>query len=123
MDFQKGDWVSGRSRDGELIHGYIVDLDQIQDIMKVFVIKSDNTIIIGKTVWILNKYAEMLKLSSSYVSEDDLLPLIDLALITKDEAWFMELTQSLKTVQKVTEVKEKQTKLTVNRLANIDTTY
>ena len=123
MDFQKGDWVRGKTREGGLIHGYIVDLDPIQNIMKVFVIKSDNETMIEKTVWILNKYAEKLKPLSAYATEDDLMSLIDLSLMIKDEKWFMELTKNLKAVQKSTEVKEKQTKLTVNRMANIDTTY
>jgi hypothetical protein len=123
MKFEKGDWIRGRSRDGELIHGYIQEVDNIQNIMKVFVIKSDNEIIIEKSVWIFNKYAEKLALTSASPSEDELLPLIELALLTKDKEWFMELTEALKGSKKGMAGKENLAKFTLNRLENIDTTY
>lgn len=37
-----GDWVQGRSRDGELIHGYIETVSANREIVKVNVVESDN---------------------------------------------------------------------------------
>jgi uncharacterized protein YpiB (UPF0302 family) len=89
--FENGDWVQGRSRDGELIHGYVETVDSSQGMVKVNVVESDNEKAIGKSIWILNKRTE--KLPDLTVSnESHLLTLIDLALLTKDEQWFMELS-------------------------------
>jgi hypothetical protein len=119
MNFEKGDWVRGRSREGELIHGYIENVDLIQNIMKVFVIKSDNENIIGKSVWIFNKYTEKLP-SQTLSNETELLALIDLALLTKDEKWFLELTEAFKSLKKGTVSIPGNSKHTANRLENID---
>lgn len=48
--FEIGDWVQGRSREAELIHGYVETVDSNQGIIKVFVVESDNEKTIGKSI-------------------------------------------------------------------------
>lgn len=91
--FEKGDWVRAKSRDGELVRGYIESIDTYQDIMKIHVVESDNTKVVGKSIWLIMKYAE--KLPEVPPSDKELLSLIDLALLTKDKAWFNKLTDQL----------------------------
>ncbi|WP_035322658.1 IDEAL domain-containing protein [Peribacillus kribbensis] len=89
-----GDWVLAKTREGELIQGYINDLDVFQNKARVQVTESDNADINGKGVWILNSSIEKLK-ARSEGTEDQLLAMIDLALLTKDKEWFLDLTQKL----------------------------
>ncbi|MED3564263.1 IDEAL domain-containing protein [Bacillus xiapuensis] len=100
--FKKGDWVKGTSRDGELVRGYVVSVNQLQDVMKVYVNNSDNEKIIGKETWLLMKTAEILPIVSPS-SEDEFLFLIDLSLATRDYEWFMELTEKLQTKKELKE--------------------
>ncbi|MFF2445519.1 hypothetical protein ACFVSW_00345 [Neobacillus sp. NPDC058068] len=58
--FENGDWVQGRSRDGELIHGYVETIDSVQEIVKVRVVESDNEKAISKSIWLPIKWAEKL---------------------------------------------------------------
>ncbi|MGE6376744.1 IDEAL domain-containing protein [Peribacillus muralis] len=96
--FENGDWVQGRSREGELIHGFIETLSRNEDLVKVNVVESDNEKAIGKAIWIPSKWTE--KLSDLEISnESDVLALIDLALISKDETWFMELSGKLESIK------------------------
>lgn len=119
--FENGDWVQGRSKDGELIHGYVETIDSNQGIVKVNVIESDNEKAIGKSIWILNKWTE--KLPDLPVSnESHLLALIDLALLLKDEQWFMELAAKLVSIKKTPEgyTKKSEFPISGNRIANFD---
>jgi hypothetical protein len=119
--FENGDWVQGRSRDGELIHGYVETIDAIQGIVKVNVVESDNEKAIGKSIWLLNKSAE--KLPDLTVSnESQLLSLIDLALLSKDEQWFMELSTKLAAIKKISKVNTKKNEFLIsgNRMKNFD---
>ncbi|AOH54680.1 hypothetical protein ABE28_009990 [Peribacillus muralis] len=96
--FENGDWVQGRSREGELIHGFIETLSRNEDLIKVNVVESDNEKAIGKAIWIPSKWTE--KLPDIEISnESDVLALIDLALISKDETWFMELSGKLESIK------------------------
>jgi predicted RNA-binding protein with RPS1 domain len=119
--FEYGDWVQGRSRDGELIHGYVETIDSIQDIVKVNVVESDNEKAIGKSIWLLNKSAEKLP-DLSVSNESQLLSLIDLALLSKDELWFMELSTKLAAIKKISKVNNKKSEYLIsgNRLKNFD---
>jgi hypothetical protein len=119
--FKNGDWVQGRSREGELIHGFVEAVDSIQEIVKVNVVESDNEKTIGKSIWLLNKSAE--KLPDLTVSnESQLLSLIDLALLSKDEQWFMELSMQLAAIKKVSKVNNKKSEYLIsgNRIRNFD---
>jgi hypothetical protein len=120
--FEKGDWIQGRSREGELIHGYVESIDSIQGIIKVFVIESDNEKVIGKAIWILIKYAEKLPIMKAN-NENELLSLIDIALLTKDKQWFIELSERLSSIKKISTNKGKKSNFSIsgNRFENIDT--
>ncbi|MEH7485023.1 IDEAL domain-containing protein [Neobacillus drentensis] len=119
--FVNGDWVQGRSRDGELIHGYVETIDSIQGIVKVNVVESDNEKAIGKSIWLLNKWAEKL-LDLTVSNESQLLSLIDLALLSKDEQWFMELSAKLASIKKISKVNNKKSEYLIsgNRIKNFD---
>jgi uncharacterized protein YpiB (UPF0302 family) len=95
-----GDWVKGKSQNGELIIGYIETIDLLQGITGVTVITSDNKETIGKTIKMLNKWVERLPVSA-IDHEEQLLHLIDLALTTGDEDWFIELSVKLSTVRQL----------------------
>ncbi|MBE3570294.1 MAG: IDEAL domain-containing protein [Bacillales bacterium] len=102
-----GDWVKGKTRNGELLQGYIDMTDPLRGVVKVTVVKSDNEKLIGKTIGMLEKNVEKLPLSET-VSEEEILYLIDLALLTKDKEWFMDLSlklSSLKSGNQKTNVK------------------
>ncbi|MFJ7726816.1 IDEAL domain-containing protein [Neobacillus sp. NPDC097160] len=119
--FENGDWVQGRSRDGELIHGYVETVDSIQEIVKVKVIESDNEEAISKSMWILNKRAEKLP-ELPVNNESQLLSLIDLALLSKDEQWFIELSTQLAAIKKKSKVNNKKSEYLIsgNRIRNFD---
>lgn len=100
-----GDWVRGKSGDGELLHGYIESVNSLQDIVKVHVVACDNNETIGKTIQLPYKWLE--KLSTSAVDqEESILSLIDLALETRDEQWFLELRQALNALRTHTKESE-----------------
>jgi uncharacterized protein YpiB (UPF0302 family) len=66
--------------------------------VKVNVVACDNEKTIGKTIEILNKQVEKLPISVAD-NEEQILHLIDLALLIKDEQWFMELSAKLNFVR------------------------
>ncbi|PLR82937.1 hypothetical protein CVD25_10500 [Bacillus canaveralius] len=116
--FEIGDWVKGKSRNGELIRGYIETIDPINGIIKVNVLDSDNDKSIGKTVATLSRWVAKLSVAEKR-DEEELGYLIDLALITNDEPWFMELTtelSALKQASKETQQKDPATLTFTNRL-------
>jgi hypothetical protein len=120
--FKNGDWVKGRSREGELIHGYVETVDSNQGIVKVYVVESDNEKVIGKSIWILNKWTEKLP-DIKDCTESQLLTLIDLALLSKDEQWFKELSAKLALMKKVPEVHTEKSEFLSggNRIGNFGT--
>ncbi|WP_034672097.1 IDEAL domain-containing protein [Ectobacillus panaciterrae] len=93
-----GDWVKGKSKDGELIYGYIQTVDSLQGIVRVNVVECDNEQIIGKTIGMPNKRVEKLSISTTSTKEQ-IVHLIDLALLTRDEQWFMDLSAKLNAVR------------------------
>ncbi|MEH7505611.1 IDEAL domain-containing protein [Neobacillus drentensis] len=119
--FENGDWVQGGSRDGELIHGYVETVDTHKGMLQVKVVDSDNEKAIGKSIWIVNKRAEKL-LEITGRNESELLALIDLALLFKDEQWFKELSTKLAAIKKIQEVPIKKTEYLIsgNRMRNFD---
>lgn len=94
-----GDWVKGKSRDEELIIGYIESLE-IPEVVKVTVVTSDNIEIIGKTVPILSERVKILP-ASKVTNKAQILSLIDLALSTGDEDWFIELSSELNSMNQL----------------------
>ncbi|MEH7095270.1 IDEAL domain-containing protein [Neobacillus vireti] len=99
MLLKTGDWVKGTSRGGELIMGYIESLDN-PGIVKVTVVTSDNNEIIGKKVSLLSERVKRLPVSNvSNKAQTQFL--IDLALSTGDEEWFIELSSKLNSMNEL----------------------
>ncbi|PFK28611.1 group-specific protein [Bacillus cereus] len=95
-----GDWVRGISSEGELILGYIESLDNIEDVVKVTVVKCDNKDVISKTISLLSKHVKKLP-ESKAINKEQILCLIDLALLTGDEEWFIELSSKLNLIKEL----------------------
>jgi hypothetical protein len=102
-----GDWVKGKSKNGELICGYIEAVDLLQGTVKVNVVACDNEKTIGRTIETLNKWVEKLPISVTD-NEEQILYLIDLALSTEDEHWFMELSTKLNSIRQDSEGNRKK---------------
>lgn len=60
MKFEIGDWVQGKTVDGEFIHGYIETLDAQQEIVRVRVVQSDHEEAVGKTVAVRSSWLKQL---------------------------------------------------------------
>ncbi|CAK8584883.1 MULTISPECIES: IDEAL domain-containing protein [Priestia] len=95
-----GDWIKGKSRKGELIIGYIESLNISQGVFKVNVITSDNQETVGKTIPILSNQVKSLPVSN-VINKEQILFLIDLALSTGDEDWFIELSSKLNSIKQL----------------------
>ncbi|PLT31465.1 IDEAL domain-containing protein [Peribacillus deserti] len=95
-----GDWIKGKSGDGQLIIGYIESLSVLDGVVKVTVAKSDNHETLGKTIPVLSKDVRKLPLSK-VVNKEQILFLIDLALSTGDEEWFIELSSKLNSINQL----------------------
>ncbi|MCA1038072.1 IDEAL domain-containing protein [Bacillus infantis] len=95
QDIIMGGWITGKSRNGELVQGFVEAAVPERDFVTVFVVDSDNPDVIGRKVHIEKKKAE--KMKSHYTpSADGIRSLIDTALLTRDKEWFMELSEALK---------------------------
>lgn len=95
-----GDWIKGESRNGELIIGYIESLNILEGVVKVNVITSDNHETIGKTISISSSRIKSLPVSN-VINKEQILLLIDLALSTGDEDWFIELSSKLNSIKQL----------------------
>lgn len=89
-----GDWVKGKSKNGELIRGFIEEMDSYFGTVKINVVECDNENTIGRTVETLSTWVEKLPVSALY-NEEQIRAVIDVALSVRDEAWFMELSEKL----------------------------
>lgn len=98
MQFQVGEWVQGETWDKQRIYGYIIKIEDPEDIMKVYIVDSVNKELIGRMIHVLSKSIE--KVPDTVVTEEAALEqLIDIALLTKDEEWFERLIAQLKDVK------------------------
>jgi len=95
-----GDWVKGKSADGELVIGYIDSLTNLDEIVKVNVITSDNKTTVGKTIHMRNKNVKKMP-DSKVANKEQVRFLIDLALSTGDEDWFNELSSQLNSMKQL----------------------
>jgi hypothetical protein len=95
------DWVLAKTKNGELIHGFVDSIDELQKMANVIVIKSDNEDSVGKPIAVREQWLRKLP-DNSMEDEEPLQSLIDIALLTKDEQWFNELTEKLRSVQHYT---------------------
>lgn len=98
MKVEISDWVQAKTKDGELIHGFVDAVDESQRMANVIVVRSDNEDSVGKPIAVREHWLRKLP---DYVMEDagSIQSLIDIALLTKDEQWFKELTDKLQSVQ------------------------
>ncbi|MEH7885078.1 IDEAL domain-containing protein [Bacillus sp. JJ1609] len=95
-----GDWIKAKSREGELIIGYVESFDLPQETTKVTVTTSDHQELVGKTIPILNHKVKRLP-NSNVKNKEQILNLIDLALTTGDEDWFLELSSKLNAIREL----------------------
>jgi len=95
-----GDWVKAKSREGELIIGYVDSFDLPEEMIKVTVTTSDQEELVGKTIPILNNKVKKLP-NSNVKNKEQILNLIDLALATGDEDWFLELSSKLNAMREL----------------------
>lgn len=102
-----GDWVKGKTKNGELVYGYIETANPLQETVKIKVMDSDNKEIVGKTVETLKHWVKKLPIST-FEDEEQIKALIDIALQTKDESWFMELSAKLKAIKQAEKENEKK---------------
>jgi hypothetical protein len=86
-----GNWVKGKTTNGELIRGYIESIDSLNGTVTVYVVECDNDQTVGKSVVTPGPWLENIPVSS-FTDEDQIRDLIDLALVTRDKDWFMELS-------------------------------
>ncbi len=91
--WNKGDWVKGRTVNGELMYGYIVDFDSDEGTVKVNVVACDRESTVGRTVETLNYLIKPFPILP--MNNDQLRSMTDLALITSDRDWFMDLSSKL----------------------------
>lgn len=91
--WEKGDWVKGRTVNGELMHGYIVDFDDHEGTVKVYVVACDRESTVGRIVETLNYLVKPFPVLP--FNGQQLRSMTDLALLTSDRDWFMDLTSKL----------------------------
>ncbi|WP_347548873.1 IDEAL domain-containing protein [Pseudalkalibacillus hwajinpoensis] len=94
--YQKSDWVKGKSVHDELIHGYVESVNNYLGTIKIFVLECDNPETVGKVIETFQNRISQLEEQDFEQDESYLLNLIEVALITKDKEWFMELSAQLK---------------------------
>jgi hypothetical protein len=92
--FNIGDWVKAKSVEGELVIGYIEGLNDDSKTVKIKVVQAEQESIAGRTLETLLRSVSALP-SSSISTKEEVLGLIDLALLTRDEKWFRKLTDEL----------------------------
>lgn len=98
MNFVISDWVVATTNEDELLHGYIESIDVLLGIARVHVIASDRETAIGKTMEVSSQDVKKLPVSEFDI-EDQVKSLIDVALTTRDEQWFNELSAKLFAIQ------------------------
>jgi hypothetical protein len=118
---QIGDWVTGTSVEDEKVIGYVESMD-LYGTVKVMVTQSDREEAIG---YMVNSMRFKLEKLDDCVpsSEADLNSLMDLALMTRDQEWFNELSAALRIIQsknKNETAKEKTGLKPVSRRIKID---
>lgn len=75
-----GDWVRGISNEGELIVGYIVSLDDVEDIVTVSIVKRDGQYTINEAILLFSKHVNKLP-ESKVINKEQILYLIDACII------------------------------------------
>lgn len=107
LQLHVGDWVKAKSKNGELVHGFIEAVDHLQGGAKVYVVASDLEATVGRTIELLSATVEKYPVST-IETEEQTHDLIDLALLTRDESWFQELFAKQQTMRQRAGSDEKQ---------------
>ncbi|AEI39398.1 IDEAL domain-containing protein [Paenibacillus mucilaginosus] len=94
MKFEEGQWVQGRTAEGELIQGWVESSDSLDRIVRVHVVNSDHVDILGKRVTVREAWLKALP-ANPFGGTEGVCDVIDLALSTRDRDWFLELTEQL----------------------------
>lgn len=95
-----GDWIKGKSRDGELFIGYIESLEILDGKVNAMITSSDDVSMVGKIISIATNGIKKLP-DPKVKNKEQIQYLIDLALATGDEEWFIELSEKLNSMREL----------------------
>ncbi|MDI4645262.1 IDEAL domain-containing protein [Cohnella hashimotonis] len=98
MRFEMGEWVAGRTSQGELIQGFVNSILSMQGAAGIYVTASDRVEAIGTEIAVPVGMLRPLPQTTKY-NEEQLRNLIDVSLAIRDTAWFGELTSELAGLQ------------------------
>ncbi|MFD2332380.1 IDEAL domain-containing protein [Cohnella sp. GCM10020058] len=98
MRFEMGEWVAGRTGQGELIQGFVNSILSVQGAAGIYVTASDRVEAIGTEIAVPVGMLRPLPQTTKY-NEEQLRNLIDVSLAIRDTAWFGELTSELASLQ------------------------
>ncbi|SFG49365.1 hypothetical protein [Sporolactobacillus nakayamae] len=91
--WKKGDWVKGRTVNGELMHGFVVDYNHEEGTVKIHVVACDRESTVGRVIetlgYLIKPFPDM------ELNGQQLRSMADIALITSDRDWFMNLSAQL----------------------------
>ncbi|EDL66732.1 IDEAL domain-containing protein [Bacillus sp. SG-1] len=93
-NFSLGDWVKAKTVEGELVIGYIEGVNDDSKTAKIRAVQTEQASIAGRTIETFLRSVSALPYTP-ILTKEDAAELIDLALQTRDEKWFMELTAEL----------------------------
>ncbi|MDF2911202.1 MAG: hypothetical protein K0Q56_2083 [Sporolactobacillus laevolacticus] len=91
--WKKGDWVKGRTVNGELMHGFVVGYNHEEGTVKIHVVACDRDSTIGRVIETLSYLIKPFPIMP--LNGEQLRSMTDLALITSDRDWFMDLSSQL----------------------------
>lgn len=94
MNVNIGDWAIGYTNQDEMVQGFIESIQAGRQTADMVVTASDHAATIGKTVQVDGQSLKPLPVRAM-PGEGHLQTLIELALMTRDEAWFYELSEQL----------------------------
>lgn len=97
--YAKGDWVKGKSVHDELVKGFVESVNDYLGTIKIYVHECDNPESIGKIIETFQNRVSLLEEPNLEQDETYILNLIDLALITKDKEWFLQLSNQLNDIR------------------------
>ncbi|MCF6138460.1 hypothetical protein [Pseudalkalibacillus berkeleyi] len=97
--FYNGDWVTGKTINDEIIQGFIHSIHPANGTVKIRITKSDNKKIVGKTI---ETFIHRISPLTESIDDQEVFleNLIDVALLTKDKDWFLEVWDRLAELRK-----------------------
>lgn len=96
--FNVGHWVEGETWDKQRICGYVINIENPEDIAKVYIVDSINEELPGRMIRVLTKSLQ--EVQEQGPTQAALEQLIDIALLIKDEEWFKQLSKQLCEIRK-----------------------